>query len=130
MNTITANHQGSAGGSADKQASAVALVTASGAIIACSACCILPLALPAVALALGATTLAMMKASHVGLTFVALAMLVGAWFVVWRQMKRTGKGIARSSRAMMLVATLLTVIALCWQWIEQPLVTLMKGWGF
>lgn len=126
MNELALGSDATAGGG-DKAASAAALVTSSGALLACSACCVLPLALPAVALAVGATTLAWMEAAHGWLTLVALLMLVTAWGLVWRQTTRTGRGTAKATVYILTSATVLTGIALAWSWIEPSLMALFKA---
>lgn len=107
-------------------ASAAALATSSGALLACSACCVLPVALPAVALALGATTLSWMEAAHGWLTVGALLILLAAWGLVWRQSSRTGRRAAKATITMLGAATVLTGIALAWPWLEPSLVALFK----
>lgn len=114
-------------GNSDAKASAAALATSTGAVLACSACCVLPIALPAVALALGATTLAWMKAAHIGLTIASLLMLAGAWHYTRRQSARSGKRTATATRVMLGGATLFTGVALGWYWIEPVLIGLFKG---
>jgi hypothetical protein len=110
----------------DIKASAAALAVSTGAILAQSACCIVPIGFPAIALALGATTLAWMKAARTGMTVVSLLMLAGAWYFVWRQTARSGKRAARSTKVMLGGATLLTVVALGWRWVEPVLLDLVR----
>jgi len=110
----------------EKAVSAAALATSSGALIACSACCVLPVALPAVALALGATTLSWMEAAHGWLTLGAVLMLLAAWGLVWRQSARTGRRAAKATLLMLGAATLLTGVALAWPWVEPALVALVR----
>lgn len=107
-------------------ASAAALATSSGALLACSACCVLPVALPAVALALGATTLSWMEAANGWLTLAATLMLLAAWGLVWRQSARTGQRASKATIYMLGAATLLTGVALAWPWLEPSLVALFK----
>ena len=107
-------------------ASATALTTSSGALLACSACCVLPIALPAVALALGATTLSWMEAAHSWLTLAAVLMLFAAWGFVFRQSARTGRRASKSTIYMLGAATVLTGLAVAWPWLEPGLVALFK----
>lgn len=110
----------------EKAASAAALATSTGALVACSACCVLPVALPAVALALGATTLSWVEAAHGWLTIGAVVMLLAAWGLVWRQSARSGRRTARATILMLGVATVLTGVALAWPWLEPGLVALFR----
>ena len=111
----------------DRAVGAAALATSTGAVLACTACCVLPLALPAVALALGATTLAWMEAAHGWLTLMSVALLLSAWALVWWHSSRSGRRAARSTIYMLSVATVLTAIALAWPWIEPGLVASLRG---
>ena len=112
--------------SSETAASAAALTTSSGALLACSACCVLPVALPAVALALGATTLSWMEAAHSWLTLAAALMLLAAWGLVWRQSARTGRRAAKSTIYMLGAATVLTGVALAWPLLEPSLIALFE----
>ena len=112
--------------SSERAASAAALTASSGALLACSACCVLPVALPPVALALGATTLSWMEAAHGWLTLLAALMLLAAWGLVWRQSARTRQPAAKSTIYMLAAASILTGIALAWPWLESSLVALFE----
>lgn len=125
MTELTRNLHG-VSGSGETGASAAALATSSGALLACSACCVLPVALPAVALALGATTLSWMQAANGWLTVGAALMLLAAWGLVWRQSSRTGRRVAKATIYMLGTATVLTGIALAWPWLEPNLLALFK----
>ena len=100
-----------------------ALTTSLSAVFASSACCIIPLAAPPLALAIGGTALAWLVDAHNWLTGIAALMLVAAWVLVRRQPVRPG----RATMAMLGASTILTAIALAWRWIEQPLVGLLGG---
>ena len=100
-----------------------ALTTSFGAVFASSACCVIPLAAPPLALAIGGTALAWMVDAQGWLTGLAALMLVAAWVLVSRQPVRA----SRSTLTMLAAATILTAIALAWPWIEKPLVGLLGG---
>ena len=110
----------------EKAAGAAALVSSTGALLACSACCVLPMALPAVALALGATTLSWMEAAHGWLTIVSVVLLLGAWSLVLWHSSRSGRRAARATIIMLVVASVLTALALAWAWVEPWLVSMLR----
>lgn len=110
----------------EKAVGAAALATSSGAVLACSACCVLPLAIPAVALALSATTVAWIEAANVWVTGFSVILLAGAWALVLRQTARSGKRAAKSTIYMLGAATVLTGVALAWPWLEPGLIALFK----
>ena len=111
----------------DKAVGAAALATSTGAVLACSACCVLPIALPAVALALGATTIAWMEAAHGWLTLISVVLLIAAWGLVWWHSSRSRRRAARATIYMLSAATVLTALALAWPWIEPSLLALLRG---
>lgn len=105
----------------------VSVATSAGAVLSCAACCVLPLALPAVALDGMAGGLAWMEAAHGWLTVAAVVLLAGAWGYVWRQSAATGRRAARATILLLGIATALTLVALAWSWIEPALIAALRG---
>ena len=98
---------------------------ASGAVVmtalaaaACTACCILPFTLPAVILAAAGSMIAILDHAHVWATRLAILAVVGAWFWIGWQVRTTQRRAARSTVAVMVIATLLTAAAASWPLIE------------
>lgn len=110
----------------EKAVGAAALATSSGAVLACSACCVLPLAIPAVALALSATTIAWIEAANVWITGFSVILLAGAWALIWRQSARSGKRAANSTIYMLCAATLLSAIAVSWPYTEESFIRFLS----
>lgn len=104
-----------------------ATVSSSAAVLSCSACCVLPLALPAAALAGAGATLTWFESAAPWLRGLSVVILAGAWFMVWHQTSKTGRSAARSTVILLGVSTMLTVIALLWEpLIEAPFVGLLR----
>jgi uncharacterized membrane protein YozB (DUF420 family) len=101
----------------DKAAAATASATALAAV-ACTACCVLPFTLPATLLALAGGSIAMLDHAHLWVTRLAVATVVAAWLWIIRQRHKTGQSMARVTMALMIVASLMTVIATSWPLIE------------
>jgi hypothetical protein len=100
-----------------RKAAGVATMTALAAA-ACTACCILPFTLPAAALAFAGSSIAVLDHAHGWITKLAISVVIGAWlWIGWRRW-RSGRRIARTTAALMIVATLLTVAVACWPLIE------------
>ena len=96
---------------------ATASITALAAV-ACTACCLLPFTLPATLLALAGGSIAVLDHAHVWVTRLAIAAVIAAWlWIVWQRRKRQ-QPIARAMMALMIAASLLTVVAASWPWIE------------
>jgi hypothetical protein len=98
-----------------------ALGSSAVAVIACGACCLLPVAFPAVAAGATGTVLAALAAGHGWLTGLAAITLVGAWGWIWQQSRKRRVRLARSTVVQMGAATFLMALALGWRWIEPPL---------
>jgi len=99
------------------RAAATASVTALAAV-ACTACCVLPFTLPAALLALAGGSIAMLDHAHLWVTRLAIAAVIAAWlWIIWQRRKRQ-RPIARATMALMIAASLLTVVAASWPWIE------------
>jgi cytochrome bd-type quinol oxidase subunit 2 len=88
------------------------------AAAACTACCILPLTLPAAVLAFAGGSIAILDHAHGWITKLAMAVVIGTWCWIGWQRRRNGRRITRVAAALMIVATLLTATAACWPLIE------------
>jgi hypothetical protein len=92
-------------------------VAATGAL-ACAACCILPFALPAAALAFTGGALAWLASVYHGAIIAAAALVAAAWIWVVRQSLRTRKRPAATTVLVMLVASAMLALAYFWPAIE------------
>ena len=109
-----------------KAAGLGAMAASSAAVIACGACCILPLALPAIALASLGGTLAWLAGAHPWLTGLSVLIVIAAWaWIIW-QGRRTGKRQARSTLVLMSISTAFTLLALAWPWIEPSIMAALR----
>ena len=98
-------------------AAATASVTALAAV-ACTACCVLPFTLPATLLALTGGSIAVLDHAHLWVTRLAIAAVIAAWlWIIW-QRRKTQRPIARATMALMIAASLLSIVAASWPWIE------------
>jgi cytochrome bd-type quinol oxidase subunit 2 len=104
----------------EKAARTAAVVSATGAV-ACGVCCVLPLALPAVALAGAGGILAWLAGAFVWMTAVAVVAVLGAWGWVWWESARSRARPAASTLYLMTFATTLLAVALLWPLIEPHL---------
>ena len=98
-----------------------AVVAAAGTAAACAACCVLPIAVPALALAGFGGVIAAFAGARPWLGPLAAAGVAVAWLWVGWDSWRTRRRPARATAVLMLLATALLAIALLWPRIE-PLV--------
>jgi cytochrome bd-type quinol oxidase subunit 2 len=98
------------------KAAGAAVMTALAAA-GCTACCILPFTLPAVILASAGGTIAILDHAHAWVTRLAILTVACAWLWIAWQVRKTRARPARSTLAVMIVATLLTAVA-SWPLIE------------
>jgi hypothetical protein len=104
-----------------KTAGLAAVTLATGAV-ACGACCVAPIALPAAALAGTGSILALLANAHAWVTGLAILAVISAWsWIVWQSL-RTRQPPAASTLYVMAAATTLLVIAVLWPVIEPHLV--------
>jgi cytochrome bd-type quinol oxidase subunit 2 len=94
-------------------ATATALIAA-----ACTACCILPFALPAAVLALAGGSIAILDHAHGWVTKLAIGVVLCAWSWIAWQRRRTGRQITRMTFMLMILATLLATAAASWPLLE------------
>jgi hypothetical protein len=107
--------------SAAKAVSLTAATLATGAV-ACGACCVLPFALPAAALASTGSVLAWLAGAHAWITGLALVAVLGAWAWIAWDAARSQRRPARSTLYVMTAATILTTVAVLWPLIERQIV--------
>lgn len=109
-----------------KVAGVAAVVTTSGAVLACAACCVLPIAIPAVAVGGGGAVLALFSAVSPVLTVVGVALVALAWLWVALATRKTGKRPARLTVTLLSISTLLAALAVMWPAIEPSLLGLIR----
>lgn len=104
-----------------------AIATSTTAIVACGACCLLPLAFPTLAAGTMGTALAALAVSHGWLTGLAALTVTGAWLWIWRQSRKRKARAATSTLVQMGVASAILALALAWPWIESPLMAALTS---
>jgi hypothetical protein len=97
-----------------------AALTATAAL-ACGICCVLPVAMPAIAMTSVGGVLAWFSNAHSGFTVLAMLIVVAGWGWLWRQMRGHRARPSRTTLLTMLSATLALLLALAWPTFE-PLV--------
>jgi len=95
-------------------------------VAACAACCVLPLAWPAIGLVLTGSMIGAIERSQPWLTAISLVFVAAAWGMVWRASRRAGKRANPTSWFVLCAATLLLAIALCWRQIEPVLLATLN----
>ncbi len=110
----------------DKAAPRTALATSGGAM-ACAACCVLPVAFPAIALAGGGAVLVWIDAATKVMFVAALLSVIGAWGWVVYRARSTGKRTANATLVMMRIATAALGLGLAFPAYEPFLVKLIKA---
>lgn len=101
----------------DRKVASAAAVSGLAAV-ACASCCILPFTLPAVLLASFGGAISLLDHAHVWVTRAAIGAVVCAWGWLLFQIVRTGKRPARPTTLTMVIATMLTLTAASWPFIE------------
>jgi hypothetical protein len=104
------------------KAAALTAVTLATGAVACGACCVLPFALPAAALAATGSILALLANAHAWITGLAILAVIGGWSWLAWQTVRTRRRPAASTLYVMVAATALSAIAALWPVIEPHLV--------
>lgn len=107
-------------------ASTAATTTAIGAI-ACGVCCVLPFALPAVALAGTGGVIAWFGQAFWGALYTAGALVTLAWTWVAVITFRTKRRPAPSTLRAMLMATVALGVALIWPTLEPHILRALRG---
>jgi hypothetical protein len=107
-------------------ATSAAGVAAAGAL-ACAACCILPFALPAAALAVAGGALAWLAGIYEGAIVAAIALVAAAWiWVIWQSL-RARKRPAAATVVVMLGASVMLALAYFWPAIEPIAVAALNA---
>jgi hypothetical protein len=110
------------GGSSPTSPLSEATPTLATGAVACGACCVLPFALPAAALASTGSVLAWLAGAHAWITGLALFSVLGAWAWIAWDTARSQRRLAQSTVYVMTAATLLTAVAVLWPLIERQIV--------
>lgn len=113
-------------GTVDKAAPRAALATSGGAL-ACAACCVLPIAFPAIALAFGGALLVWIDVATKAMFVAALLSVLGAWGWIAYRGRSTGKRTPRATIFMMGIATAVLFAGLAFPLYEPLLVSAIKG---
>ena len=109
-----------------RAACTAALVTALGAV-ACAVCCVLPFALPAVALAMSGGALAWLAGAYAWATSLAAVVVVAAWLWVLIASIRSKVRPASSTLYAMICATAAFGLAVVWPRLELHIIRLLKS---
>jgi hypothetical protein len=100
---------------------AKAALIAAGTVAACTACCVLPFALPAILLANIGGVIALVDHAHGWVTWIAIAAVAGAWIWIGRESLTARMRPATSTLAMMGVATMVIGLAASWPLIKPTI---------
>jgi hypothetical protein len=112
--TLPANGQPGCGCKPAASRAAKAAVLVAGTAAACTACCVLPFALPAIVLANIGGVLALLDHAHGWVTWLAIGAVAGAWLWIGRQALIARTRPTASTLAMMGVATVVIALAASW----------------
>ena len=113
----------------DKSVAAFGAVTGFGGLFAGAACCVLPLALAS--LGIGASGMAALGPLHAPLSAVALLAVVAGWYLYLKRRRACAIDVtceppARTTPAILAVATVLIVLSGIWPFIETPLMRVIQ----
>lgn len=109
-----------------RRAGAVAAAAATGAL-ACAACCVLPLAMPAVMLTSAGSLILFLAGASAWAAKLALIAVFGGWIWVWSQSARTKIRPAKSTLYAMSIATLVLALALGWPLYEAAVLRIVAS---
>ena len=96
----------------------LATFTVATGAAACTVCCILPIAVPALALAGMGSVFAWLARVSVWFTGLAIAATAGAWIWIARQSARSRARPAPATLYLVAAATMLVAVAMLWPFIE------------
>lgn len=103
-----------------------AVVATAGTAAACAVCCVVPIAIPAVALAGFGGVIAWFSGAVSWLAPIALAGVALAWLWVGWDSWRLRRAPARGTWVLMALATALLALALGWPRIEPAVLALLR----
>jgi hypothetical protein len=106
--------------------SAAAGITAASAL-ACSACCVLPFALPTAIVAISGGTLALFAKIHPLVTLVAFIAVVTSWLWIVSRTLQTRRKPAPATLITMSIATMMLALSMMWPLIEHALFRLLRA---
>lgn len=111
---------------AEKDGRALALgagaVATSGLALACGACCVLPLAIPTLAVTWFGGLAAWFGQAHGWITTLAAVAVAGGWARIAKQSRRSGRRQAPMTYLLMLAASAVLITALVWPILEPHVV--------
>ncbi|NEX91252.1 MFS transporter permease [Caulobacter sp. 17J65-9] len=108
-----------------------AVATATLAVLAWAACCVLPIALSLAGISIAGT--ALIAGQRTWLTLLALPVLAAGWWMVWRRRRacradRSCPAPSRLSINLLVAASVLTLLALVWEPMIEPfLISVLNG---
>lgn len=109
------------------RASRAGAMTTASLAVACGVCCLLPFALPAVALTTFGGVVAAVAGAYRWALVVAIGAVVVGWsWVIWQSV-RSHRAPARSTRRAMVLASLLLVTALAWPTLERAIIAWLRA---
>ncbi|MFC3715557.1 hypothetical protein ACFONC_05260 [Luteimonas soli] len=97
------------------------------AALACGVCCVLPIALPAIALTTAGSVLAWLGSAHAWATGLAVVLVLAGWLWTWRQSLKSKAWPASTTLWLMGTATLALGGALTWPRIEPLVIGALRG---
>jgi len=103
-------------------AAGVAVTTSATAVVACGACCVIPLAFPAVTATVAGGALAWFGKAHVWMTVLAVLVVVVAWLWIWQQRVKRGARASKATIGVMSAASLVALLAVVWSQLEPSLI--------
>ncbi|WP_346427315.1 MFS transporter permease [Caulobacter sp. 17J65-9] len=107
------------------------MATATLAVLAWAACCVLPIALSLAGISIAGT--ALIAGQRTWLTLLALPVLAAGWWMVWRRRRacradRSCPAPSRLSINLLVAASVLTLLALVWEPMIEPfLISVLNG---
>lgn len=104
-----------------------AAATAATAALACGVCCVLPIALPVIALTTAGSVLAWLGNAHAGATALASVAVLAGWLWIWRQSAKSKARPASATLCLMAIATLALGGALIRPRIEPAIIGALGG---
>lgn len=108
------------------RAASVAALTTAASAVACGVCCVLPFALPAVAVATTGGALAWLGRAHGIMTLIASTIVITAWIWVGAQSHRSRRRPAPTTLYAMTIASGVLALAIVWPRIEPYLIDLLR----